>query len=41
MGSVSRQTHVVFPPPDAFEIKTPFAITVSPCGTVTLKSYVA
>ena len=38
IGSVSRQTQVVLPPLVAFETSTPFAITVRPCGTVTLKS---
>src|SRR6185295_11703825 len=41
IGSVSRHTHVVLPPLDAFERSTPFAIAVRPAGTVTEKSYVA
>ena len=41
IGSVSRQTQVVRPPLVACETRTPLAITVSPSGTVTLKSYVA
>jgi hypothetical protein len=35
IGSLSRQTHVVLPPLDLFESRTPFAITVRPSGTVT------
>src|SRR5690349_8416698 len=41
IGSVSRQTHVVLSVVDSCEPSTPFAITVSPLGTVTLKSKVA
>ena len=41
IGSVSRQTQVVFPPLVALETRTPFASAVSPAGTVTRKSNVA
>src|SRR5215208_2774091 len=41
IGSVSLQTQVVLPFAVACERRTPLAITVSPAGTVTLKSYVA
>src|SRR5436190_13533119 len=41
IGSLSFQTHVVLPPAVVEETRTPFAITVSPVGTVTAKSNVA
>src|SRR5690349_18171508 len=41
IGSVSFQTHVVLPALVLFEASTPFAITVRPSGTETLKSKVA
>src|SRR5512132_1392132 len=39
IGSVSRQTHLVFPALVTCETRMPFAMTVSPSGTVTRKSY--
>src|SRR5689334_20193446 len=41
IASVSFQTHVVRPPLVACETRTPFAMTVRPSGTFTLKSKVA
>ena len=41
IGSVSCQTQVVRPWAVTCETSTPLAITVSPAGTLTLKSYVA
>ena len=41
IGSVSFQTQVVLPPLVADETRIPFAIAVSPAGTVTAKSNVA
>jgi hypothetical protein len=41
IGSLSRQTHVVFPLLVDWETSTPFAMTVSPAGTVTRNSNVA
>src|SRR6266545_352083 len=41
IGRLSRQTQVVAPPLEVWETSTPFAITVRPSGTVTVKSKVA
>ena len=41
IGSVSLQIQVVRPAAVVFETRTPLAMTVSPAGTETLKSYVA
>src|SRR6185312_12771932 len=41
IGSVSLQTQVVRPPLVACETRTPFAMTVRPWGTLTLKSKLA
>src|SRR6478609_4516326 len=41
IGSASRHTQVVVPPPVLCEVSTPLAIAVRPAGTVTAKSKVA
>src|SRR5215204_7466568 len=41
IGEVARHTNVVRPPAVVCDASTPLAITVSPAGTVTVKSKVA